>query len=80
LEPSQVKAPGEAILPECDHRVGRRLPRPHRGQDESCAGGGQLVNQGGRGVVEVVSIVDEEDQAASVAPLDQGGGGAAQQI
>jgi hypothetical protein len=67
LEPRQrldLDAHRMLVLPQRDDRIGRRLAAADRHHDPRRAGGHQQVDQGGRGVVEQVRVVDPHDRPA----------------
>jgi len=68
----EVDPLGQALLPEGDYGIGSGLAGAQGGKHEGGARLGELVRQRGRGVVEKVGVVDEEDQSLAVAPLRQG--------
>ncbi len=76
----QLQPGGARVLPQRDHRVRRRLPAAHGGDDERGAGRGQMQDEGGRGGVEQMRVVDADDQRLAGGALAQRLDAAAQQL
>jgi hypothetical protein len=68
---TELKTLRKPILPEGDDRSGRRLAGADCGQHERLRCRGQQVRQGGGGIVEKVSVVDEDRHRLALAvPVD----------
>ena len=70
----------QPVLPQRNDRVSDRLTAAHGGDHERGGGASKLVNERRRTVVEQVSIVHREDQAASACALAQRPAGAPQEL
>ena len=68
----------EAVLPHRLDGVGGGLAGPDAGHGEDRAGRDQLLEEQGRGVIEPLGVIDEQEEPSSTAALHEGLGGLSQ--
>ena len=80
VEAADLQALDRVVLPQCHDRVGRRFVAAEGGHDEGGAGGGHLVDERGREVVEEVGVVNGEDEGPPARRVDEETGTAAEEV
>jgi hypothetical protein len=79
-EAEEIEPVDDPVLPQGHDGVRGRFTGADRGQDEGTVHHRQLLDQGGRRVIEEMGVVDEERKALSTSGLDESGGRASQEI
>ncbi len=69
---AQTEPDRKVVLPQRGHRRGRRLSRPDRGNHQHGVRRHELLDQARRRLVEQLRVVDEQQQAAHAAMVDEG--------
>jgi hypothetical protein len=79
-ERMQLDSFRELVFPQGDNRIGRLFAGPEGGEYENLFRGSQQLREGGRGLIEQVSIVDEDCHWLALTAPDDRIGDSAQHL